>query len=251
MKTGGMTLSHYLRTHFDRETLFPYRELDIAFEGARLLDRHHLELSYLLGLPQERRDRIRGYTGHFPYLACELLGGDFVTLTILRDPTSRTLSLLRQFQRRRPWTGPNRVAVPAAESRTLEDAYQHPNVYEHLVHNHQTKMFSMMVEDAPTSYMEVIDVDESRLALAKENLAKVDVVGLTEAYSDFLSELRERFGWQVPPGRRVNASPRDGSDEPSEALLRRIADDNAIDIEFYEYAKQLVEQRRGGRPVET
>ena len=37
----------------------------------------------------------------------------------------------------------------------------------------------------------------------------------------------------------------------SDSLRRRIKADNAIDMEFYEYAKQLVESRRRRRPVAT
>lgn len=60
-------------------------------------------MSYLAVLPDERRRRIRVYTGHFPYAAREILGGDIVTVTILRDPVKRTISLLRQFRRKAPW----------------------------------------------------------------------------------------------------------------------------------------------------
>lgn len=35
----------------------------------------------------------------------------------------------------------------------------------------------------------------------------------------------------------------------SESLRRRIIEDNAIDLELYEYAKQLVELRQGRRAV--
>jgi hypothetical protein len=96
----------------------------------------------------------------------------------------------------------------------------------------------------------VIDVDESRPALAKENLARVDVVGLTGAYTDCLGESRIRFARPVPPGRRANASP-PAVKRPSESLVGRVAEDNAIDIEFDEYAKRLVHRRRRARQVDA
>jgi hypothetical protein len=47
-------------------------------------------------------------------------------------------------------------------------------------------------------------------------------------------------------GARKNATP-DADIEPVDpGLRRRIAADNAIDIEFYEYAKELVASRRRG-----
>jgi hypothetical protein len=213
-----------------------------------LLDGHHLDLDYVLGLPQERRDRIRGYTGHFPYVLSELLDGEFVTITLLRDPVARTLSLLQQFTRRRPfWIGPNPDASLAKG--TLEEIYSHPRVFEPMIHDHQTKVFAFAATDDPHSCMDVIDVDRSRLARAKENLAKVDIVGLTERYRDFLDDLRDRMGWQVPPEIRANVTPPETARPLSDALRRRITQDNAIDVEFYEYAKDLIAQRRASAPA--
>jgi hypothetical protein len=244
MKTGGTSLSYWLRKKYPSGALDPDRELDIHDDGTKLLDSHHLDLPYVLALPPERREQIRGYTGHFPYVLSELLGGDFVTLTVLRDPVARTLSQLQQFTRRRPfWIGPN--PDPTLTKGTLEEIYSHPSVFPPMIHNHQTKVFSLAVSDDPRSCMDVVDVDESRLAAAMENLARVDVVGLTEQYGEFLDQLAVRLGWRVPPGIRANATPPDTALTPSDALRRRIAEDNAIDVEFYEYAKELVASRRG------
>jgi hypothetical protein len=243
MKTGGTTVSFYLRTRFDPTTLFPNRELDIHTDGRTLLDRHHLRLPYVLGLSEERRHRIRGYTGHFPFVAGELLGGGFGTFTILRDPAARTVSMLRQLQRG-PWSDPSLTLGPSGYE-TLEEAYDEAEVFESLIHNHQTKIFSMTVADEPRGFMQILDIDEARLAVAKKNLATVDVVGLTEQFGLLLDDLQARFGWDIPRDSRANATPGDARTPPSQALLRRIADDNAIDFEFYEYARELVRERRG------
>lgn len=250
MKTGGTTVFRNLRENYALDELYPYRKLDIQYDGKRLDIRHHLSMSYLVSLPEERRRRIRVYTGHFPYVAAELLGGDFTTVTILRDPMERTISLLRQFRRNVPWVNDPTRQRPMA-SRSLDEVYEQPLVFEPLVHNHQTKIFSMRESDAPESYMDLIDIDEARLALAKNNLAKVDVVGVTERYDDFLDEVEARFGWAVERDARANATPASEIQPVSESLRRRIADDNAIDVEFYEYAKQLVDLRRNRRPVDA
>ena len=245
MKTGGTTLFRHLRENYALDELYPYRKMDIQWDGLKLDIRHHLSVSYLLGLPAERRAHIRVYTGHFPYVASEMLGGDFVTVTILRDPVERTLSLLRQFRRGAPWLDPSKR--PPMESRTLEEVYEHPLVFAPLIQNHQTKIFSMQRSDDPESYMDVVDVDASRLALAKENLRKVDVIGITERWDWFLDDLVEWFGWRVDRDARANAAPTEAIQPVSESLRRRIADDNAIDVAFYEYAAELVDLRRRGR----
>jgi hypothetical protein len=246
MKTGGTTLFRHLRQNFELDELYPYRHLDIRFEGPKLDIRLHLSLPYLQSLTPERRQRIRVYTGHFPFVACELLGGPFVTMTILRDPVDRTVSLLRQFRRRAPWRQES-LGNPGWAARTLEELYEHELIYEPLVHNHQAKIFSMTVADHPDSYMDPITVDRARLELAKENLARVDVLGLTERYDELLDDVQDRFGWVVQREARANPTPSDDQEPVSEALLRRIAEDNALDLELYEHAQRLQAERRSRR----
>lgn len=249
MKTGGTTLFRHLRANYPLDELYPYRKLDIQYNGDKVDVQHHLSMSYLASLSEERRRHIRVYTGHFPYMAREILGGDLVTATILRDPVERTISLLRQFRRRVPWARDPDQPLPKWASFTLEEVYAHPRVHEPLVLNHQTKIFSMRASDQPDSYMDVIHVDEARLALAKENLANVDIVGLTERYDDFLDQVEARFGWAVEREAVANATPADDDAPISDELRRQIIEDNAIDLELYEYAKQLVEGRRARRAV--
>jgi hypothetical protein len=247
MKTGGSTLFRHLSAHFADDEVFPSRALDIEPDGRARLDvsryLDHLSMPYLAALPEARRRRIRVYVGHFPYVAREVLGGDLVTMTLLRDPVERTISLLRQRKREIPWANdPNRPARPTTA--TLEELYARPFVFQLLIRNHQTKIFSLRQSDAPETYLDDIHVDEERLALAKENLAAVDLVGLTERYDEFLDEVEARFGWTVEREARTNVTPVEDRHPVSEALRQRITEDNAIDIAFYEYAKELVELRR-------
>ena len=246
MKTGGMTLYQSVRDQLAREEVYPDPELDMSSDSWNSGPFRPFTIPYLLTLDEERRRRIRFYVGHFPYVACEMLRDELATITILRDPVERTLSLLRQLRRKAPFMDPSRY--PAMLSQSMEEVYEQANVFEGLVHNHQTKMFSMTQDDQPRGYMQVIDVDRSRLALAKEKLARVDVVGLTERYDEFLDDVTDRFGWVIDHSVKVNVTPTT-ADEPSvsETFRRTIAADNTIDLEFYEYAKALVEARRRAR----
>jgi hypothetical protein len=246
MKTGGTTLFRHLRENYPLDELYPYSKLDIRYEGQRLDIRHHLSISYLRTIPEERRRHIRVYTGHFPFAAIEAMGGAFTTMTILRDPVARTLSLLRQFRRKIPWV-PEGGREPTLARNTLEEVYDHPTVFEPLVHDHQTKIFSMQPADEPESYMDVLPVDEARLAVAKANLASIDLLGVTDRYNDFLDLVEERFGWHVEREARANVTPQSDNEPVDEGLLERIRADNALDIQLYEYAKELVELRQGGR----
>src|SRR4051794_10252240 len=251
MKTAGRTLLRHFRGNFELDEMYPYGKLDIRFDGDQVDIRHHLEVACLLRLPEERVGRIRVYSGHYPYVASELLAGEFVRMTVLRDPVERTISLLRQFRRKDPWADPNLRHSAPMEGLTLEQVYANPLVYEPLVLNHQTKIFSMTADDPLDTYSDVIHIDDRRLAIAKENLAKVNFIGLTEQYDDFLDELAASTGWDIQRQLRKNETPVEELRPVSESLRRQIAADNAIDIEFYEYAKDLVESRRRRRPAPT
>lgn len=243
MKTGGTTVFRYLRENFELDQLYPYRVLDIQLDGDEVDLTHHLRVPYLVGLSEERRRRIRVYTGHFPSVTPELLGGDFLTVTILRDPVERTISLLRQLTRATHWLDPTDrppLALP------LDEVYDHPAVFEPLIHDHQTKVFSMRAADRPDTYRDVIQVDEERLALAKHNLTQVDVLGITERYDDFLDHLGSQTGWHLQRGLQKNAAPPEDAPVVSASLRRRIAADNAIDVELYSFAKRLLDERAAG-----
>jgi hypothetical protein len=247
MKTGGRTLLRHLRDNFELDEMYPYGKLDLRFDGDTVDIWHHLAISQLLSIPEERRRRIRIYSGHYPYVASELLGDDFTTITVLRSPLERSISVLRQFRRKDPWADPNMRHAAPGEGLTLEEVYDNADVFDRLVHNHQTKIFSTRADDVLNTFTDVLEVDEARLELAKANLAKVDIIGITEQYNDFLDELNERTGWHIQRELRKNVTPAEEIQPVSESLRQRIIEDNALDIEFYEYAKQLIASRRASR----
>ncbi len=90
------------------------------------------------------------------------------------------------------------------------------------------------------SYRDEIPIDAARLELAKQNLGRVDLVGFTDQYDTFTAKLRDRFGFQLSAQARMNAA---GPAEASSHLRTRVAADNMIDVEFYNYARELVARR--------
>jgi len=227
MKTGGATLRQHIYANFQPGDVYPVPKRD-DMDRAWLVD-------YLLALSPERRAAIRGYTGHFPFVASELLGIDLVTLTIVRDPVERTISYLKHCKRYHEHH----------RELDLEEIYHDEFEFPCFIHNHQAKIFSMTAEDRLESYMDVIDVDDQRLEIAKENLEKVDVIGLQESYDEFLDLLRQRFGWRFDRGRNRRVGREQWEVAPD--FRRRIVEDNAADMAFYEHAKRVHEQRRRPR----
>jgi hypothetical protein len=243
MKTGGSNITWHVRAGLGPGEAFPDREVDTRVVDGKLVDTTpNLSVAYLTALPPERRRRIRFYSGHYPYAAIEQLGEDVATLAILREPVARTLSMLRAYGRPGMWA-PDRTKLYPAASWPLERIYEDPAVFEPLVHDHQTKILSMTSSDGCDTFREVIPLDEGRLELAKQRVQALDVVGVTERYDDLLADVAARFGWHVPVGSRVNEGRRDDDRVASPSLLRRIADDNAFDVELHRYATELVASR--------
>jgi hypothetical protein len=76
--------------------------------------------------------------------------------------------------------------------------------------------------------------------MAKEALAGMDAFGLQHRLEEFCGELEARFGLDTGEARRSNTTePRDV--DPS--FRDRIAEDNALDVELYQYACRLYEER--------
>jgi hypothetical protein len=227
MKTGGATFRQHVYANFGPGEVYPRPKVD-NMERAWLV-------ASLLNLPADRRAETRAYTGHFPFVVTELLGIELVTFTILRHPVERTLSYLKHCKRYHPQHA----------DLSLEEIYDDPFYFPCFIQEHQTKIFSMTADDPLESYADVIAVDERRLEIAKANLEKVDVVGLSDRHGEFVAEMQQRFGWQFEPLKNRRVSSEDW--EAPTSLRRRIAEDNQADMAFFEYATQLHDARRRAR----
>jgi hypothetical protein len=256
MKTGGTSFVFQLSRNFAPDAVYP----DIASDRRSPTDAEpYASLTALERLAPERRDAIRIYTGHLPLAARGLMGPDLVTLTLLRDPVDRTVSVLKHFKRLWPRYG----------DLSLDAIYDDELVYRHFVEHYQTRMFALAETDGTRSFASVTDyatlrraledpahasaalaagavvtIDNDRLERAKANLATVDVIGVNESFAAFVEQLRGEYGWW-PSGERFDARA-NVSSEPWEAgdeLRARIERDNPFDRELYEHARELIAAR--------
>jgi hypothetical protein len=226
MKTGGTTFVQHIYANFPPDAVHP------SPAGPKVeRQRAYYMIDELRRISPERRRSIGVYSGHFPFVAGELVGAD-VTLTILREPVERTVSYLRHCKRYH-----ERMADMGLEE-IYDDGWMHP-LY---IRNYQAKLFAMTTDDKLESHLDVIDVDDRRLELALANLERVDVLGLHERYPEFLDAVRERLGWTIGdvPDLRVST---EQWDVPPH-LAERIAVENAADVALYERARRLHDERR-------
>lgn len=224
MKAAGGTFREQLKAHYGND-IFPIGSVDADMERA------YMDVGMLRTATAERHQRVRCYSGHYPYCATAYVPRPLVTLTLLRDPVERIVSFLRHCKQRHP----------AHRALNFEEIYEDPFYNPCFMRNHQVKVFAMVTDDEPETVMDVVDIDDKRLVIAKEQLAEVDVIGRQEEYGRFLHEATARLGWAPGSSKIVNLG---GDGEASSALRRRIADDNEPDLEFYAYAVDVIAKRK-------
>jgi hypothetical protein len=230
-KTAGTALRDRLRSSFGEEAIYPNRS-----DGDRL--RHlAISLSNLLERWQARRNELRVIAAHLPLSTVELLDADFVTLSVLRPPVERTISYLRH----------QKQINEKDRRRTLEEIYDDPFRFHGLIRNHMTRMFSIGAEEmiAGDGVLTHTPDTTERLERAKEGVASLDAFGLQPRFEEFCEEIAARFDLDLGPLRRSNETCYD--ETPSSSLVKRIEQDNAFDMDLYDYAERLSAQRNATR----
>jgi hypothetical protein len=217
MKTAGSALRRRLMNHFDDAAVYPAKGLD-GTDPVKLVS----SVDCLRERLGARGDQIRVIVGHFPLRTIDEIDGRYTTLTLLREPVERMLSQLRHRQE------------SEHRSEPLDEAYDN---FQGLANNNMTKMLSLTPEEMSASIFTRLDLNRDHLERAKEALAGIDAVGLQERFEDFCDLLAARFGWRLGEPEVVNTT---APVEVPESLRTRIAEDNALDVELYEFAKQLV-----------
>ena len=149
---------------------------------------------------------------------------------MLRDPVERTLSYLRH----------HRDTTPADSELPLEEIYEDPARFRKFIENHMVKMLSLRAEEMTYGMATVIELDRRRLRRAKRALKRMDEFGLQEDLEGFAQRLHDRFGWELGPPGHGNVTKKVAV---RDSFRARIAEDNRLDMELYEYARKLLSRR--------
>jgi hypothetical protein len=269
MKTGGTSLADIIAANFAASERYP----DACVEPNADIFRRFEAYLFVPGLVSHvnaMNGQLRMVRGHVPYAVRTLLHDSYIAMTLLRDPVERTLSYLKHCRRYHtehqhleleqiyedPWFQSTFIQnyqtkifsmsaqESMAEERLIAGATRLPPRRElgdeqrlsadvKLLRDRSPGRFSLECFAASTG---VINVDEKRLATAKENLSAVEVIGVTERYDQFLKKLIDRYDWRIKsiPYRHVGER-----DRHSVEFRDRIAVDNGFDMELYEHARLL------------
>jgi hypothetical protein len=269
MKTGGTSFAEIIADNFAASERYPDACIGPDADIFRRIEAY-LFVPGLVADVNALQGKLRIVRGHIPYAVRSLLNDSYVTMTLLRDPIERTLSYLKHCRRyhtehqklsleeiyQDTWfnesfihnyqtklfsmsaeeaLAENRLLAgePALPSRErMGDGTALPAEIEAF---RQRAPGRVSVECFAAS-TGVIHIDSKRLALARENLTAVDVVGVTEHYDRFLQRLIKEHGWNIAtiPHRHAGEV-----DVISPRFREQIALDNAYDMALYEHAKSL------------
>jgi Sulfotransferase family len=222
-KTGGTSLWVRMQKHFGEHAVYPD-----STDGDPHSVAPQMMIPVLLERWAARGESIRVVAGHFPLCTAELIDVPFRVLTVLRDPVERTLSYLRHL----------RATEPGIGDHPFEQIYEDPWWWRHFIENHMVKMLSLRTDEMESfGLMTIIDIDRERLATAKEALERIDAFGLQESLDEFARQLEARYGWDLGRLGRENTTTHV---KVPDSFRRRIAEDNTLDMELYEHARDLL-----------
>lgn len=219
-KTGGSWLSAALRSSLPPQAFYEVpsdRVGDVPV--ALLLERHAV------------------VAGHFTMADLRPVLDTTFTFTVLRDPIDRVVSLYHFYR--------EQSAAPHYDPRVADTkTHEFEAFVDHLEErvspwsNWQTFLLSGAVDcETPPGDL---------LPAARENLQRINLVGVQDELADTLSSLAAARGWQLtPPAGKVNATRhRLSVADVSPSTIQKLQALNAADVELYRLARERSPSRR-------
>ncbi|MFJ5760221.1 sulfotransferase family 2 domain-containing protein [Neobacillus sp. NPDC093182] len=205
-KTGGTTLNDIFRKQYLFGEIFDHDSL----KGIKkTIDK----------VTMEEKKNIKAIAGHYFYGIHQHFQKPYTYFTMMREPIDRVLSAYYFLQN---YPGYERVKNMSL----AEFVLQEPEA-----NNMQTKLVSGQMFN-PT------------LEKAKENLKAFKAVGITESFNESLVLFKKEFDWKniYYTKQNITKNRRKKQEIPS-SDINLIRKHNALDLELYEFAKQLFYQK--------
>lgn len=194
-RTGGTTLHEALSARHPPDEICPVR------------------LNGLDQMPAEEFARYRLFSGHYRFEQLALTPAPRVTVTVLREPRARVVSLWQHWRRHWPTPAHKNEGVRLAQEMGLRDFLRsdHLEVLEAFDNALARQLAGNCRARSPGLYTRWAWKDRAPLAeeeiveAACRNLASFDLVGFTGALDALHAALCDRMGWSAPaPLPRLN-----------------------------------------------
>jgi len=220
-KTGGSTLSKILEHHYPRAQT-------VRLDGSKS--------ARFKTLPVEQRERYRLIQGHLHFGLHRFIPRASTYITFLRRPVERVLSFYHYAR-----STPDHYLYPllASERLDLKTVFARELTLE--LCNEQTRLLAGEEWEDPQRV-----VTRAALERAQANLrSHFRVVGLLEEFDASLLLLRRAFDWPLLFYVKENVTTEKPDDTSLNVETRRLIEEaNSLDLELYEYARNLFNEQR-------
>jgi hypothetical protein len=229
-KTAGTTFTNILQTHFDAADFCP---------ATRWHD--------LLAMSPKEYRRFRLIAGHMSYSLHHLIPKPLLYITMLRDPVDRVISHYEMVQRAGIYF-PGKSLYECVTDEKIRDTYNNIQVAmlgENYSLQELNDTYSRWDVDGLFTTPRYPIPNNEFLSRAKQRLEAFTFFGLTERFSASVNLLTYTFGWSpITAVQKLNAAPkRLRREEIPQKTLEAIIEYNPLDIELYNFASALFEQR--------
>ena len=219
-KTAGSTFSRILRNQYGEKQRF-------NFKGKNDQDKERFS-----ELSKDERDAIVLFTGHAPIVSGVEEADDIPIITILRDPVSRVKSFCQHVSE-----GKSSYLLEEFPPETFSlDSFLYSNNSElsnlqsRMLINYQKKGSHLLIDEL---------TPEEIINTALDNLFnKLKCFGLQEYFDESLIQFASQLGWRTPHYEFRNVKNTKQLLTFEDRHIERIKELNAIDIVFYEVAKE-------------
>ena len=200
------------------------------------LDDRERQIAQFKTLPAAQRGQYRLIQGHLFFGLHRFIPRPTTYITFLRRPVERVLSFYHYAR-----SMPDHYLYPLLTTEHLELKTLLAREVTLELRNEQTRLLAGDEWEDPQRV-----VTRAALEQAQANLqTHFRVVGLLEEFDASLLLLRRAFGWHLPFYVKENVTKEKPDYTSLDAETRRLVEDaNSLDLELYEYARNLFEEQR-------
>jgi hypothetical protein len=220
-KTAGTTLYRILERNYPKQSIYTFWT-DGTIEKFKQLE-------------AERKAQIRLLRGHAGYGLHAYLPGPCAYFTLLRDPIKRTISYYHYVRR-----VPQHYCHELVNQRQLSLLDFVASGCDPMADNAHTRLLCGLESGQE---VRAGQCTSQMLETARQNLARMAVVGLAEEFDATLILLKQAFGWQKLAYAPQNvADVRTRAQSPDAETLAAVAEVNRFDVQLYAYASELFQE---------
>ena len=216
-KTAGTTFRFLLEKEFNSSETLPSQK-DIVANGGR-----YPNLLNIKKLLDKKANKVRFFTGHYPFIMHNIFKTNVNKLIFLRNPTDRVISNIFHMKNNDP-----RLKDLDPEE-IFEKGFFHFS-------NLQTRQLVDNNFDYNMLFFSRNKIPGNLFIKAKLNLDKCDFVGITEYFEASILLANKMFDLNLNPNRKENVTRK--KYEISSVLLDRINKLNRMDQKLYKLATQ-------------